>query len=62
MAFRDQNMQMNEEKKEKAVVGRGLINFVFSWSIKDVLNKDIYKHKVRIDTCIYRFMHVLIYI
>lgn len=40
-------MQMNEEKKEKAVVGRGLINFVFSWSIKDVLNKDIYKHKVK---------------
>ncbi|XP_060189971.1 uncharacterized protein LOC132618998 [Lycium barbarum] len=34
-----------KEKKEKNVPG--LVDLVFSWSLKDVLNKDLYKDKVK---------------
>ncbi|CAA2988419.1 Hypothetical predicted protein [Olea europaea subsp. europaea] len=34
------------EKKQKEAIGQGLINLVFSWSIGDVMNKDLYKNKV----------------
>ena len=39
-------MQTSTQKEERVVLGRSLIDLVFSWSIKDVLNKDIYKNKV----------------
>jgi senataxin len=32
-------------KREK-VKGRGLLDSVFSWSIQDVLNEDLYKDQV----------------
>lgn len=34
------------EKKQKEAIGQGLINLVFSWSIGDVMNKDLYRNKV----------------
>ncbi|KAM7515937.1 hypothetical protein LguiA_005520 [Lonicera macranthoides] len=45
-------MMMSEQKKKKkqqqqeGIKGKGLIEEVFSWSIKDVMNKDLYKAKV----------------
>ncbi|PON87681.1 P-loop containing nucleoside triphosphate hydrolase [Trema orientale] len=44
----DQTMQnTNKAKKERVVVGRSLIDLVFSWSIRDVLNNDLYKQQVK---------------
>ncbi|KAK9287875.1 hypothetical protein L1049_016317 [Liquidambar formosana] len=42
-------MEKTSEKKEKRVEPRvrSLIDLVFSWSIGDVLNRDLYKHKVK---------------
>ncbi|CAL5330065.1 unnamed protein product [Camellia sinensis] len=34
------------EKAEQGIKGRGLIDVVFSWSLADVLNKDLYKSKI----------------
>ncbi|KAH7521374.1 hypothetical protein FEM48_Zijuj07G0026400 [Ziziphus jujuba var. spinosa] len=39
-------METTEVKKERVVAGRGLIDFVFSWSLKDVLNSNFYKGKM----------------
>ncbi|KAF3457710.1 hypothetical protein FNV43_RR02368 [Rhamnella rubrinervis] len=39
-------MEMTTVKKEREIAGRGLIDCVFSWSLKDVLNNKLYKHKV----------------
>uniref|UniRef100_A0A6P4A234 uncharacterized protein LOC107422114 n=1 Tax=Ziziphus jujuba TaxID=326968 RepID=A0A6P4A234_ZIZJJ len=39
-------METAEVKKERVVAGRGLIDFVFSWSLTDVLNSNFYKYKV----------------
>ncbi|CAI9763494.1 unnamed protein product [Fraxinus pennsylvanica] len=33
--------------EKKKIEGRGLIDVVFSWSIDDVMNKDLYKNKVK---------------
>ncbi|KAL7235387.1 hypothetical protein ACSBR1_018813 [Camellia fascicularis] len=35
------------EKAEQGIKGRGLIDVVFSWSLADVLNKDLYKSKIK---------------
>uniref|UniRef100_A0A7N0THV5 Helicase MAGATAMA 3 n=1 Tax=Kalanchoe fedtschenkoi TaxID=63787 RepID=A0A7N0THV5_KALFE len=35
------------EKKRSAAPSSGLISCVFSWSIRDILNKNLYKNKVR---------------
>ncbi|KAJ4844697.1 hypothetical protein Tsubulata_020673 [Turnera subulata] len=35
-----------EEKKFKGVAGRGLINSVFSWSMEDLSNNDLYRGRV----------------
>ncbi|KAH7852474.1 hypothetical protein Vadar_025206 [Vaccinium darrowii] len=41
-------MGSNKKKGEsKKGTGQGLIDLVFSWSLSDVLNKDLYKNKVR---------------
>nr|XP_048333039.1 uncharacterized protein LOC107434514 isoform X2 [Ziziphus jujuba var. spinosa] len=40
-------METTEVKKERVVAGRGLIDFVFSWSLEDVLNSNFYKGKMR---------------
>uniref|UniRef100_A0A2N9F0I4 Helicase ATP-binding domain-containing protein n=1 Tax=Fagus sylvatica TaxID=28930 RepID=A0A2N9F0I4_FAGSY len=37
----------NTEVKEEEIPGRRLIDFVFSWSVKDVLNENLYKNQVR---------------
>jgi hypothetical protein len=34
------------EKNKKKLGGRSLIDLVFSWSLRDVLNKDLYKNQV----------------
>ena len=36
----------NTRKKEESK-GLGLVDFVFSWSIPDVMNKNLYSDKVR---------------
>lgn len=41
------NLTKTSEPKAKTVTGRGLIKLVFSWSLKDVLNKDFYRDKVK---------------
>jgi senataxin len=33
--------------KWEKVKGRGFLDLVFSWSLQDVLNKDLYKDQVR---------------
>ncbi|KAL5554237.1 hypothetical protein UlMin_041638 [Ulmus minor] len=40
-------MQTTNVKKERVVLGRSLLDLVFSWSLKDVLNKDIYRKQVK---------------
>ncbi|KAJ6369507.1 hypothetical protein OIU76_027855 [Salix suchowensis] len=35
------------EKTEEEVAGRGLLDLVFSWSIRDVRNRDLYKNQVK---------------
>lgn len=32
--------------KTEEVAGRSLLDLVFSWSIRDVLNRDLYKNQV----------------
>ena len=63
--FGDQKMQNTnaKTKKERVVVGRGFIDLVFSWSIKDVRNNDLYKNQVCIvdlrihtSTCLYIYV------
>ncbi|KAF3457713.1 hypothetical protein FNV43_RR02371 [Rhamnella rubrinervis] len=39
-------MEMTNVKKEREIAGRGLIDCVFSWSLRDVLNNKLYKHEV----------------
>ncbi|KAM6589846.1 hypothetical protein CsatA_012451 [Cannabis sativa] len=36
----------NNSHSKRVVTGRSLIDFIFSWSIKDVLNYDLYKNQV----------------
>lgn len=33
--------------KTEEVAGRSLLDLVFSWSIRDVLNRDLYKNQVK---------------
>ncbi|XP_062110913.1 uncharacterized protein LOC133822556 isoform X2 [Humulus lupulus] len=40
-------MHSNKPKKERSVAGRSLINSVFDWSFKDVINNNLYKNKVK---------------
>ncbi|XP_022879713.1 uncharacterized protein LOC111397174 [Olea europaea var. sylvestris] len=48
------------EKNIKEIEGRGLIDVVFSWSIGDVMNKDLYRNKVeRIPETFYSEKHYL---
>ena len=35
-------MQKKTEMKKEEIPGRGLVDLVFSWSLKDVLNEDLY--------------------
>lgn len=35
-----------KEKKERIIKGRDLVDVVFSWSVRDVLNSKLYKGKV----------------
>uniref|UniRef100_A0A2N9EQR3 Retrovirus-related Pol polyprotein from transposon TNT 1-94-like beta-barrel domain-containing protein n=1 Tax=Fagus sylvatica TaxID=28930 RepID=A0A2N9EQR3_FAGSY len=37
----------NTEVKEEEIPGRKLIDLVFTWSVKDVLNENLYKNQVR---------------
>lgn len=37
---------MSTTTKEKKKPIHGLVNLVFSWSLRDVLNKNLYKDKV----------------
>ena len=39
-------MQKKTEVKKEEIQGRGLVDLVFSWSLKDVLNEDLYKYQV----------------
>ncbi|KAL4598719.1 hypothetical protein ACB092_11G078100 [Castanea dentata] len=39
-------VEKTEVKKEE-IPGRNLVDLVFSWSLKDVLNEDLHKHQVR---------------
>ena len=36
----------NTDEKEEEIPGGRLIHFVFSWSVKDVLNESLYKNQV----------------
>jgi hypothetical protein len=36
----------NTEVKEEEIPGRKLIDLVFTWSVKDVLNENLYKNQV----------------
>uniref|UniRef100_A0A7N2LJF0 Uncharacterized protein n=1 Tax=Quercus lobata TaxID=97700 RepID=A0A7N2LJF0_QUELO len=40
------SVKKTEVKKEE-IPGRGLVDLVFSWSLKDVLNEDLYKYQMR---------------
>ncbi|KAM3684523.1 hypothetical protein ACB098_11G053200 [Castanea mollissima] len=40
-------MQKKTEVKKEEIPGRGLVDLVFSWSLKDVLNEDLYKYQMR---------------
>lgn len=44
--------KMDNKKKGKTIMGRGLVDLVLSWSIEDVLNKDLYKPQV---SCLFFF-------
>ena len=39
-------MENSAVKKREVPAGRRLIDLVFSWSIEDVLNEDLYKNQV----------------
>jgi hypothetical protein len=39
-------MEKTTAKTEEEVAGRSLLDLVFSWSIRDVLNRDLYKNQV----------------
>jgi senataxin len=39
-------MDQKTNAKKKEIDGRSLIDLVFSWSLGDVLNKDVYKNQV----------------
>jgi hypothetical protein len=41
--------------KTEEVAGRSLLDLVFSWSIRDVLNRDLYKNQV----CMYAVLSCL---
>ena len=43
---RGEMMEKTTAKTEEEVAGRSLLDLVFSWSIRDVLNRDIYKNQV----------------
>ncbi|KAI9379757.1 hypothetical protein POPTR_017G140501v4 [Populus trichocarpa] len=40
-------MEKTTAKTEEEVAGRSLLDLVFSWSITDVLNRDLYKNQVK---------------
>ncbi|KAF2314773.1 hypothetical protein GH714_033508 [Hevea brasiliensis] len=40
-------MDNNSNNKGKMIMGRGLVDLVLSWSIQDVLNKDLYKSQAK---------------
>ncbi|KAL5554238.1 hypothetical protein UlMin_041639 [Ulmus minor] len=40
-------MQTTNVKQERVVLRRSLLDLVFSWTLKDVLNKDIYRNQVK---------------
>ena len=39
-------MEVNKQNERRVVAGRSLIDIVFSWSFKDVLNQEMYKKQV----------------
>ena len=39
-------MENSAVKKREVPAGRRLIDLVFSWSIEDVLNEDLYRNQV----------------
>lgn len=39
-------MERTNAKKELELAGRSLIDMVFSWSLEDALDKDLYTNKV----------------
>jgi hypothetical protein len=41
-----EEMEKSTNVKKKEIDGRSLIDLVFSWSLGDVLNKDLYKNQV----------------
>jgi len=43
------------KKKEKIIKGRDLVDVVFSWSLRDVLNSNLYRGQVMYssDSCLY---------
>lgn len=53
------------KKKERIIKGRDLVDVVFSWSLRDVLNSNLYKGKVMYssDSCLYlnTFFFLLLY-
>ena len=48
-----------EKTEEELVAGRSLVDLVFSWSIGDVLNKDLCRNKVCMHAC--HSAHVYVY-
>lgn len=60
---------MEEDDEAKLPTGvQSLTDLVFSWSIKDVLNKDLYKDKVlllpnftpSLSLCAHKYIHTLL--
>jgi hypothetical protein len=45
-----------EKTEEELVAGRSLVDLVFSWSIGDVLNKDLCRNKVCMHAILLMFM------
>ena len=41
-----ESMVEKTEVKKEEIPGRSLVDLVFSWSLKDVLNEDLHKHQV----------------
>nr|POE61407.1 hypothetical protein CFP56_44034 [Quercus suber] len=40
-----ESMVEKTEVKKEEIPGRSLVDLVFSWSLKDVLNEDLHKHQ-----------------
>ncbi|CAK7338818.1 unnamed protein product [Dovyalis caffra] len=43
---RGETMEKTEAKTGEEVAGRSLVDFVFSWSIRDLLDRDLYRNQV----------------